>query len=109
MAIRLDGCQEFFVGDNKPLVIRVWDQEVSGTNLSSATVTVTLYDYAGSTVSAGTGTMTTSGTDLLVCKKNWAPSTETPGRYRAVATVVYSGNTYQFEWPVLLLPKPSAL
>lgn len=106
--IRLDGSQEFFVGDNKPLGVNVWDTEDPSNDISSGfTAHFYLYDRDG-TVIINNSAASVSGTSLIKARLNWNTASADPGKYRARAKVVYGGNTINFQWAVILLPNPAA-
>lgn len=110
--ILLDGYQEFMVGESKPLVIKVVDQDDPTTDMSAATARVTLYDSNSDAVSGMSAqSMTLTGTTTITLKKVWDTSGGglATGPYRAVATVTFNGNIQQFEWVVFLRARPAPI
>ena len=100
---------DYRLGEEKPVRIIVVDTEANS-DLSTATVTIEIYDSTGSTTLAATSA-TLSGTTRLLCLYQLTTGSgktiTTAGTYRAVWRMTYGTTIREWEQTLNVYARPS--
>lgn len=98
--------QQMIKGMKANLAFKFWDEADPNNDVSSATVTIGLYDRLGAVISAQSAAAL-SGTTLVSASRLLDTTSLTPGVYKSLAIVNFGVLIQMFQWPCVILPFPA--